>query len=207
LDVVANDSDSKQPNDPEDWKSRWSSWVDLYNSALIGNVTMNAINKSDLGDAIAEVDATKANTPAFSIDDAMARIWEYEAMNQITEGLQDVTEINDDSEVEIWRTRGDARVCEDCDENEGLSIDEADGVIPYHPNCNCYYQMVPKDFADLLADGNEDDRALAHWMDAKGVVPNAMLVRGADGRIAGKVIVDFQDWMEGAARSISGNVQ
>lgn len=41
-------------------------------------------------------------------------------------------------EVE-WSTAGDLRVCEDCADMEGmvLSIEDARGMIPRHPNCRC----------------------------------------------------------------------
>lgn len=38
-----------------------------------------------------------------------------------------------------WSTAGDERVCSECGELEGqtFTIDEAEGMIPLHPNCRC----------------------------------------------------------------------
>lgn len=38
-----------------------------------------------------------------------------------------------------WKTAGDERVCADCGalEGETFTIDEAEGMIPLHPNCRC----------------------------------------------------------------------
>jgi SPP1 gp7 family putative phage head morphogenesis protein len=38
-----------------------------------------------------------------------------------------------------WTTAGDGRVCEDCASLEGkiFSLDEIEGMIPYHPECRC----------------------------------------------------------------------
>lgn len=46
-------------------------------------------------------------------------------------------------QVEIL-TAGDERVCVECAELEGeiLSIDEARGIIPLHPNCRCAWQPI-----------------------------------------------------------------
>lgn len=43
-----------------------------------------------------------------------------------------------------WSTAGDDRVCEQCEELEGvvMSIKEAEGLIPRHPNCRCAWMPV-----------------------------------------------------------------
>ena len=43
-----------------------------------------------------------------------------------------------------WLTAGDERVCVECDEFSGdvFTIDEARGMIPWHPNCRCAWTPV-----------------------------------------------------------------
>ena len=40
-----------------------------------------------------------------------------------------------------WKTVGDSRVCEKCFPMEGkiFTLDEAEGKLPYHPNCRCIF--------------------------------------------------------------------
>ena len=180
-----------------DWADRWSGWIDAYKDAFLHNVSLGAMNESSVADAVDEVDATKANTPASTLANAMARIFEYEGVSSIVAGEQAITDLNEDLiEEEIWKTRGDDAVCDDCDQNEGKTIEEADGDIPLHPNCHCYWLMVPKEYADLLRSGNEDDNDLAEKMLARGLVPNSLVIRSEDGNIGAKAIVDFKDWVE-----------
>lgn len=49
-----------------------------------------------------------------------------------------VTEIGIDVE---WSTAGDLRVCPECDELNGTiyTVEEAHGLLPYHPNCRCAF--------------------------------------------------------------------
>lgn len=51
-----------------------------------------------------------------------------------------------------WSTAGDDAVCPDCEDMEGktFSIEEADGLIPLHPNCRCAWLPVVDD-PDRLA--------------------------------------------------------
>lgn len=188
------------------WDTRWSQWVDSYAAALNNNLKMEAINESVLEDAEAEVDKTKVNTPSASIEDAMLRIYEYQSMDAWSAGEDAVVDENDDLvDTEVWKTRG-INVCDDCANNEGLTVEEADGDIPLHPSCFCYWLVVPESYARLLRSGDEADRALARLMQAKGIVPEALVIRNDQGNIAGKVIVDFKEWVDGVDRSISGRL-
>lgn len=53
-----------------------------------------------------------------------------------------------------WSTAGDDAVCEDCADNEGrdFTIEEAEGMIPMHPNCRCAFLPVvlPGDVEELF---------------------------------------------------------
>lgn len=190
-----------------DWQDRWGTWIESYHSALLGNLKMGALNASTLGDAMDEVDATKVNTPSATLADALERLFDNQVYYQIAQGAQEIAELNAEVETEIWRTRGNVTVCDDCDANEGLPLEDADGEIPLHPNCNCFYQMVPKSFADLLASGDDADQALAEFMDARDIVPNSMLIRNEKGDVAGRVVVTFDRWLQGQSQAISGGVQ
>lgn len=177
------------------FSERWGQWVQGYGEALMRNLRMGALNNSTATDAIGEVDATRVNTPAYTLESAMDRLYDYYSWDAITGGMSQVVDENPDAtEEEIWRTSGDLRVCDDCDENEGKTLDDADGTIPLHPNCHCFPQLVPASYAELLRSGDEDDRELAEQMDLEGVAPNALVIRGDDGSMAAKAIVDFKDW-------------
>lgn len=186
-----------------DWKDRWDLWIDAYRDALGNNVAMNAMNESSMTDAANEVDVTKANTPSFTITDAMDRLFDYEGIRAMSAGAQSIADLNADLvEEEIWKTRGDDRVCDDCDELEGDPI-ESTGYPPAHPNCHCYPLIVPLSYAELLRSGDASDADLADAMMARGLVPNALAIRDEDGNITAKAIVSFEDWMSGQGNAIS----
>lgn len=185
------------------WTDKWSAWVDSYGSALLHNITLGASNQGPVSDAVAEVDATKSNTPQSTIFDAMSRLHDYAATEAMVEGSHTIADMNDDAEEEIWKTRGDLNICEDCEANEGVPIDEADGTIPMHPNCHCYPMLVPKSYADLLRSGDADDWELARDMDSRGIVPNSLVIRDDDGSIGAKAIVSFSRWAKGEGMAVT----
>lgn len=188
----------------EQFEARWSSWTDAYNSALVHNLTLNSINEGSMMDAMDEVDATRANTPAYTLIDALERLTDYQFLSAISEGEQSIGDMNEEAiREEIWRTRGDLRVCDDCDANEGQNVDDV-GYPPLHPNCHCFTELVPSSFADLLRSGDASDQDLATEMEKEGVVPNALVLRNQDGSIIGKTIVDFEQWISGNSLAISG---
>ncbi len=177
------------------FSERWGQWVQGYGEALMQNLKMGALNNSTVTDAIGEVDATRVNTPAYTLESALGRLWDYYSWDAITGGMSDVVGDNPEAaEEEVWRTSGDLRVCDDCDANEGKQLDDADGTIPLHPNCHCFPQIVPTSYAELLRSGDADDRDLAAQMDEDGIAPNALVIRGDNGEPAAKAIVDFEDW-------------
>lgn len=180
------------------WKVRWSAWMDAYRSAINSNLRMGALNDSEASDAEDEVNATRAGSPAYETGDALDRIFLTQAISIQTMAHLDLSEANEEMGLEeIWQTSFSARVCDICDDNKGLTREEADDDIPAHPNCECYWRLVPANWADLLRSGDADDEKLARWMDANGVVPSSMIVRNDDGDPVGRVIVKFEDWMEG----------
>lgn len=185
-----------------EWVERWGAWSDAWQSALMHNLTLGAMNKSSAQDAVAEIDATRANTPAYNLWDAISRIHDYESVVAASMGAADLADLNGDMvDEEIWKTRGDLRVCDDCDENEGEPIDET-GFPPLHPNCNCFPLIVPREYAELLRSGSDDDKALAAQAMDQGVVPNSLILRDMDGNIAGQTIVDFNKWTKDSGYAV-----
>lgn len=185
------------------WQDRWGQWVASYETALRNNLAMNAMNEGDFRDAVDEVDATKVNTPSSTIKDALFRMYEHLAEHAISEGEDDVVGMNDSlMDKEIWKTRGGA--CDDCLDNEGLTVEESDGDIPLHPFCRCRWVLVPSTYADLLRSGNPEDKALADEMDRKGMSPEAIVVRDDDGHAIGRAIVSFSEWSQGQQVGVIG---
>lgn len=185
------------PEAVTDWRTRWAAWMDSYNANLESNLVLGAMNESLAADAAAEVDATMVGSPSFDIWDALNRIMLTEMAATSSLGESDIADANEDLDiVEIWKTREWERVCDDCEPNNGLPADEADGEIPLHPNCACYYRLVPASWAELLRSGDADDVELAKQMDAQGRVPSSMLVRDDQGNLRGAVMITFDDWME-----------
>ena len=193
----ARTRESRLPGDPEIWVDKWGMWLDAYQDALARNVAMNAMNEGGLEDAMAEVDATRVNTPAYPIDRAMERLFDFEAFVNQAAGEDDIVQANDDLvEEEIWMVSGRANICEDCLANEGKTVEEADGEIPLHPNCECFYEMHPKKYADLLRSGDADDRELAWQMERDGTDGGALVIRNESGEIAAKAIISFNSWQK-----------
>lgn len=191
-------------DDPEAFDARWASWLDAYNNALVNNLNMSAINEQSVSDAADKVDQTKAGFPAYDILSAMNRIFEFEAQGAINKGAEDIGNANEGAvEEEVWRTRGDLRVCDDCDANEGQEVEDV-GFPPLHPNCHCFTEIVPASFADLLRSGDSEDNDLASQMEREGVVPNALVIRNSDGEIAAKTLVSFNQWQKGQSLAVTG---
>jgi hypothetical protein len=97
---------------------------------------------------------------------------------------------------EIWQSMENSRVCPECDELNGKRREEVGGDEPglVHWGCLCYWRLVPKEWADILASGDADAIATARAMDAQGLVPDAMAIMGPDGELAAHLTVDFPTW-------------
>jgi hypothetical protein len=186
------------------WAERMGEWLGSYHSSLNRNLALTAMNESPIQDTTAKVDSTKTGSPAYDIFDALARIQEAELWGDAMEAEDDFYQDNfqELGLVEVWKTRYGSLVCDDCDANEGLTADEAEGYIPLHPNCRCFWRIVPASFKDLLEKGDADSRALAYYMDTQGIVPDSMLVRNKDGSVGAKVIVSFDKWLEGQPQAV-----
>lgn len=181
----------------QQFAARWAAWTDGYASSLMTNIQMGALNESLMTDAADEVDATRVNTPSSGLLDALQRVFMFESALAQSRAIELVSQSNEEMDVEeIWETRRDVRVCEDCDANEGLPAEDADGDIPLHPNCNCYWRIVPAAWAELLRSGDDDAYKLAVDMDSKGLVPNTMAIRDSSGDIGAYTTVDFGGWLK-----------
>jgi hypothetical protein len=188
------------------WKVRWSAWLDTYRTALNSNIKLGAMNSSSAMDVEDEVDATRAGTPAYETGDALNRIFNSQAISTQAQAQLDLADMNEDMDIEeIWQTSFGSRVCDICDGNLGKTRDEADDDIPAHPNCECYWRLVPAQWADLLKNGDASEAELAKWMDSKGIVPSSMVIRDEDGDPAGQVSVSFESWSEGQQKVIAGS--
>jgi SPP1 gp7 family putative phage head morphogenesis protein len=62
-----------------------------------------------------------------------------------------------------WRATPDPRTCEDCEDLDGtvMSIDEAEGMLPLHPNCRCAWLPAGK-----VITGNRRGIVRNDWSDA-----------------------------------------
>ncbi len=185
------------------WTERMGLWLGSYHSSLQDNIALGALNGSSVMDAATEVDQTKAGTPAYFIDDALTKIVQVEMWMEAMSAEDDFYGANYENLglIEVWKTRYGIDVCDDCDANEGLNPEEADGDIPLHPNCRCFWRVVPASFKELLMQGDEDSRKLAYEMDARGLVPDSLVVRDASGNIAAKTIISFDTWERTATSS------
>jgi hypothetical protein len=186
------------------WMDRMGAWMGAYHSALQNNLELVAMNNASIQDAAAKVDSTKAGSPAYELGDALDRIIQVELWSEAMEAENDFYTENEENLglVEVWKTRYGADVCDDCDANEGLTMEEAYGDIPLHPNCRCFWRVVPESFKALLERSDAESRALAYDMDARGLVPDSLVMRDADGGVVGKTIVSFNEWVEGMPQMV-----
>lgn len=191
------------PEAAAQWAARWNGWNDAYRTNVLHNLMLGMLNESTHDDAADEIDASRAGSPSYGLLDSLFRLFQSESASALARGINEVVAANEDMNIiEIWQTRDNERVCDICDANSGLTMEEADDDIPAHPNCNCYWRMVPKSWADLLRSGDADDEELSRLMDAKGLVPNAMAILDPEGELAAFNIVTFDSWMDTNFRAI-----
>ena len=193
---------------PEIWVDRWSEWLESYESSLYHNIVMHAMNEGDLKGAVDEVDATRMNTPAATLENALSRLFDFKSYESIAAGEDDIASLNDYLIAEeIWITSGRANICDECADNEGKTADEVDSDIPAHPKCECFWEMHPKKYADLLRSGNPEDRALAEQMERQGIDGGALVIRTEDGEVAAKAIMSFRTWQDKIIGVLTGGTR
>jgi hypothetical protein len=187
------------------WNDRWGAWLTSYQASLVNNLKMGAMNSSSVDDAADEVDATRPGSPTADMWSAMDRIYQHESVSIYTSAQLDVSKANDQFNlIEVWQTRYYKRVCDICEGNRGLKREEASDEIPAHPNCNCFWRVVPMSWAELMRSGNADEREIAKVMDAADEVPDMMLVLNDKGELVGAATVEFGDWIQDKMKVIVG---
>lgn len=187
------------------WNDRWGAWLDSYQNSLNSNLRMGALNNSTPEDASDEVDATRPGSPTTDMWSALNRIYHHESYSTYASAQGDVAKANDQFNLtEIWQTRYYKRVCDICEENRGLTREEATDDIPAHPNCECFWRVVPASWVALMRSGNADEREIAKAMDAADEVPDMMLVMNNQGELVGAATVEFGDWVAEKMKVVIG---
>jgi hypothetical protein len=187
------------------WNDRWGAWLTSYQASLNNNLRMGAMNNSNVNDAADEVDATRPGSPSADMWSALDRIYQHESTSIYASSQLDVSKVNDQFNLtEVWQTRYYKRVCDLCEGNRGLTREEASDDIPAHPNCNCFWRIVPATWAQLMRSGNLDEREIAKAMDAADEVPDMMLVLNDKGELVGAATVEFGDWIQDKMKVIVG---
>ena len=187
------------------WRDRWEGWLDAYHTGLNHNVGLGAINDATIDSITDEVDATKAGSPSTDIWAALQRVYMNVSQISLAFGQTDVSDENADElgTEEVWQTRYNQRVCDECDGNAGQTRDDLDDDIPAHPNCFCYWRVVPKEWASLLASGDPSEQDAAVRIDALGKMPTSMQLLGDDGKPKASVIINFEEWAEDQGKNIA----
>lgn len=186
------------------WSEALEEWVRAYQATLATNLRLEALHAGSLTDAADEVDAAKVGgyDPAYKFGSMLT--------NQILatqrKARADVADENDElSAEEIFQTMEDYDVCPDCAPQDGKPVDEVEvqGHV-YSFNCRCFERIVPRQWAELLRSGDADEREAALMADDRGLVSDAMVVRGADGGLVAHFTMPFEKWVQGRGAEISG---
>ena len=178
------------------WFQRFDGWASAYESALKQNIMLNAINGGIADSVAADVDATRAGTPAVTFWDAMGRLFLNEILAAQEAARSMMVGLNADAvSEEIWQTSERENVCLDCWPRNGktrteLEAEGEDEDPPLHPNCACWYRVMPKDWIEL----SKSDPVLAHALDVAEAVPDGMYIRDEQGNIKAAAVVSFSDW-------------
>jgi hypothetical protein len=180
------------------WTQRFDGWASAWEASLKQNLMLNAINSGTVDQVTNEVDATRIGTPAVTLWDAIGRLFQTELLATQAAARENMTELNSDMiSEEIWQTMEDERVCPECGPLDQLTrkqVEEEDSFAepPLHPNCRCFWRVMPKSWTDLA----QRDHALAHALDKEGAVPDGMYILGPDGKLKAAVVVSFNEWAQ-----------
>lgn len=93
-----------------------------------------------------------------------------------------------------WSTAGDGRVCDECAPLEGtvMSIEEAHGMIPFHPNCRCAFLPHNKEWDDEDKEGIQ--RRKDEVNEELGVGVENQRVRRLENRRKDRLTVNRMKW-------------
>ena len=193
------------------WEQALGEWLRAYAVNLGTALRLEALHSGSITDAADEVDAAKVDgfEPGYKFSSA---ITDQILLSQ-REARSDVADSNDDLVAEeVFRTMESSNTCEDCQGEDGKRLEDVDihGHV-YLFNCRCFSEIVPRNFAELLRSGTEEEKQAALDADARGLVPDAMAIKdSASGLIPSEqtlkahIIVSFDKWMENEGLSISG---
>lgn len=183
------------------WLERFEEWLRAYENNLMSNIQLGALNASTPDDAAQEVEVSRPGNRAVDFWDRIDTLFRTERLRSETEGAGSFIDDNADMLLEeVWTAMADNRVCPDCAALDGDTRAEAEeqgAEPPLHPLCRCYYRIVPKAWGDYLR-ALDPEQALL--MSARGVAPDAMAVRGDDGKISALVWVEYKDWLGNVVR-------
>ena len=197
---------------PGDFTAKWGEaleeWIRAYQANLATNLRLEALHEGSLMDAADEVDAARVDNfdPAYKFSSLLS--------NQILvtqqDARDDVADENDDMVAEeIFQTMEDSRVCDDCDSQDGKLVDDVE-LLPHvwGFNCRCYTRIVPREFAEPLRDGTDEEREAALEMDARGMIPDAMAIKDPDtGKLKAHLTVQFDSWAGRQGLNIVGQAR
>lgn len=173
------------------WVERFGEWLRAYDEALNRNIALGALNNSAPEDAAAEVDVARVGNRTMDFWDKIDGIFRTERLQAEAEGSKYFGDDNEDMLVaEIWQAYADDRVCDECDGYNGMDRDEVDAEIPLHPNCRCYYRIVPRAYAEYMKALDPDAAA-----SFGSIAPDSLVMRDkGTGKVVGLVWLEFKDW-------------
>lgn len=172
-----------QPWDGVSVDERIATWLEAWKSNLLHNIQLGAMNDAQTADLAAEVDATRAGSPALDMWNVLDRIYRTAYIAQASAGYDDaIGEQRQAPIVEVWWTSHDTRVCPDCEALDGVPREDAGAEPPLHPYCRCEWRFEPLPWADLAGQPapNGDRRAMVFY--------------DQQGRAQASIVVDFERW-------------
>lgn len=183
------------------WLQRFGEWLNAYERTLYTNIELGAINGSTPDDAAQEVEVARPGNRAVDFWDRIDTLFRTTRLAAEAEGAASFMDDNSDMLLEeVWTAQADARVCEDCAALDGdtrAEAEQAGAEPPLHPFCRCYYRIVPKAWSEYL---RSLDPEQADALSSRGIAPDAMAVRGDDGKVAALVWVEYKDWLGNVVR-------
>ena len=193
------------------WEQALGEWLRAYSTNLATNLRLEALHSGSISDAADEVDSAKIDgfDPGYKFSSAITD----QILLAQREARNDVSETNDDLVAEeIFQTMEDSGVCEDCESQDGKLLEDVEifGHV-YGFNCRCFSRIVPRDFAELLRIGTDEEKLAALDADARGLIPDSMAIKDPDSGILpseqtlkAHIFVTFDKWMGQEGLSISG---